>query len=95
MGRGVARWCLAVLAGILYAGTLAPTVLPYGTPYTLDSPMLQPLSRFWGRPSDGLSDLHAAYASLYLPAFRRPAYRVNLASAVYGAAAVLFVYLAD
>src|SRR5215204_3412845 len=32
---------VAIFVGVLYVATLAPTVLPYGAPDTLDSPMLQ------------------------------------------------------
>src|SRR5918993_3158276 len=40
-GAALLGGAVAVLVGILYIGTLAPTVLPYGAPDTLDSPMLQ------------------------------------------------------
>src|SRR5215208_2076131 len=53
-GAALLGGAVAIFVGVLYFGTLAPTVLPYGD----------------------------------------PAYRVNLASAVYGVAAVLVVYLA-
>jgi hypothetical protein len=40
-GTALLGGAVAVFVGILYIGTLAPTVLPYGAPDTLDSPMLQ------------------------------------------------------
>ena len=40
-GAALLGAAVATLVGILYMRTLAPTVLPYGTPDTLDSPMLQ------------------------------------------------------
>jgi Protein of unknown function (DUF2723) len=86
---------LMVLVGILYTGTLAPTVLPYGTPDTLDSPMLQAEVSVLGigHPTGYPTYMMLTHLFTYLP-FGDPAYRANLASAVYGVAAVLVVYLA-
>src|SRR5919107_3904750 len=86
---------VAVLVGILYIGTLAPTVLPYGAPDTLDSPMLQTAVPVLGvgHPTGYPTYMMLTHFFTYLP-FGDPAYRVNLASTVYGVAAVLLVYLA-
>jgi hypothetical protein len=86
---------VAVLVGILYVGTLAPTVLPYGPPDTLDSPMLQTEVSVLGvgHPTGYPTYMMLTHLFTYLP-FGDPAYRANLASAVYGVAAVLVVYLA-
>jgi hypothetical protein len=86
---------VAVFVGILYVGTLAPTVLPYGVPDTLDSPMLQTEVTVLGvgHPTGYPTYIMLTHLFTYLP-LGDPAYRVNLASAVYGVAAVLVVYLA-
>jgi hypothetical protein len=86
---------VVVFVGILYVGTLAPTVLPYGTPDTLDSPMLQTEVSVLGigHPTGYPTYMMLTHLFTYLP-FGEPAYRVSLASAVYGVAAVLVVYLA-
>jgi hypothetical protein len=86
---------VAVLVGILYVGTLAPTVLPYGVPDTLDSPMLQTEVTVLGvgHPTGYPTYMMLTHLFTYLPV-GDPAYRVNLASAIYGIAAVLVVYLA-
>jgi hypothetical protein len=86
---------VAVFVGILYVGTLAPTVLPYGPPDTLDSPMLQTeVSELGvGHPTGYPTYMLLTHLFTYLP-FGDPAYRANLASAGYGVAAVLVVYLA-
>src|ERR671921_711730 len=86
---------VAVLVGIFYCGTLAPTVLPYGTPDTLDSPMLQTEVSVLGvgHPTGYPTYMMLTHLFTYLP-FGDLAYRVNLASAIYGGAAVLLVYLA-
>jgi Protein of unknown function (DUF2723) len=86
---------VATLVGILYFGTLAPTVLPYGVPDTLDSPMLQTEVTVLGvgHPTGYPTYMMLTHLFTYLP-FGDPAYRVNLASAVFGVAAVLVVYLA-
>ena len=86
---------VAIFAGILYTGTLAPTVLPYGAPDTLDSPMLQTEVSVLGvgHPTGYPTYMMLTHLFTYLP-IGDPAYRVNLASAVYGVAAVLLMYLA-
>ena len=100
--RPLRRWgavllgaALAILFGVLYVGTLAPTVLPYGTPDTLDSPMLQTEVSVLGigHPTGYPTYMMLTHPFTYLP-IGDPAYRTNLASAVYGVAAVLVVYLA-
>src|SRR5829696_837742 len=86
---------LGVLFGVLYGGTLAPTVLPYGAPDTPDSPMLQaevPVLGI-GHPTGYPTYMMLTHLFTYLPA-GNPAYAINLASAVYGVAAVILVYLA-
>src|SRR5918997_2424496 len=96
------RWGVAllggavvVLVGALYAVTLAPTVLPYGAPDTLDSPMLQAEVTVLGvgHPTGYPTYMMLTHLFTYLP-FGDPAYRVNLASTIYGVAAVFLVYLA-
>jgi len=86
---------LTIFFGVLYTRTLAPSVLPYGTPDTLDSPMLQAEVAMLGigHPTGYPSYMMLTHLFTYLP-FGDPAYRINLASAVYGVAAVLGVYLA-
>src|SRR5215216_2730560 len=86
---------VAIFVGILYIGTLAPTVLPYSVPDTLDSPMLQAEVSVLGvgHPTGYPTYMMLTHLFIYLP-FGDPAYRVNLASAIYGVAAVFAVYLA-
>jgi hypothetical protein len=86
---------LVILFGFLYARTLAPTVLPYGTPDTLDSPMLQAEVSVLGigHPTGYPTYMMLTHLFTYLP-IGNPAYGINLASAVFGVAAVLVVYLA-
>ena len=86
---------LVILFGVLYAGTLAPTVLPYGAPDTLDSPMLQAEVSVLGigHPTGYPTYMMLTHLFTYLP-IGDPASAINLASTVYGAAAVLVVYLA-
>jgi hypothetical protein len=86
---------LVVLFGVLYAGTLAPTVLPYGAPDTLDSPMLQAEVSVLGigHPTGYPTYMMLTHLFTYLP-IGDPAYGINLASAIYGLAAVLVIYLA-
>src|ERR671913_521753 len=93
-GAALLGGAVAVLVGILYIGTLAPTVLPYGAPDTLDSPMLQTAVPVLGvgHPTGYPTYMMLTHFFTYLP-FGDPAYRINLASAVYGVAAVLVVYL--
>jgi hypothetical protein len=86
---------VAVFVGVLYIGTLAPTVLPYGVPDTLDSPMLQTEVKVLGigHPTGYPTYMMLTHLFTYLP-LGDSAYRVNLASAVYGVATVFVVYLA-
>jgi hypothetical protein len=94
-GAALLGGALVILVGTLYAATLAPTVLPYGTPDTLDSPMLQAEVSVLGvgHPTGYPTYMMLTHLFAYLP-LGDPAYRTNLASAVYGIAAVLVVYLA-
>src|SRR5215208_5761984 len=94
-GSALLGGAVAIFVGILYFGTLAPTVLPYGVPDTLDSPMLQAQVSVLGigHPTGYPTYMMLTHLFTYLP-FGDPAYRVNLASTVYGVAAVLVVYLA-
>src|ERR687889_1818317 len=94
-GTALLGGAVAVFVGILYIGTLAPTVLPYGAPDTLDSPMLQAEVAVLGvgHPTGYPTYIMLTHLFTYLP-FGDPAYRVNLASTIYGVAAVLLVYLA-
>ena len=94
-GTALLGVALVLLFGVLYVGTLAPTVLPYGTPDTLDSPMLQAEVSVLGigHPTGYPTYMMLTHLFTYLP-LGDPAYRINLASAVYGIAAVLLVYLA-
>ncbi|MBA3615277.1 MAG: glycosyltransferase family 117 protein [Rubrobacter sp.] len=94
-GAALLGGAVAIFVAVLYIGTLAPTVLPYGVPDTLDSPMLQAEVSVLGvgHPTGYPTYTMLTHLFTYLP-FGDPAYRVNLASAVYGVAAVLAVYLA-
>lgn len=95
------RWWAAFLAGLaivlavggVYLGTVAPTVLPYEVPYTLDSPMLQAAVPVLGigHPTGYPTYVMLTHLFTYLP-FGDIAFRVNLASAVYGVLAVSAVY---
>jgi len=86
---------VSLVVGPVYLGTLAPTVLPYGTPYTLDSPMLQAEVAVLGvgHPTGYPTYMMLTHLFTYLPV-GDVAYRVNLASAVYGVLAVAAVYWA-
>jgi 4-amino-4-deoxy-L-arabinose transferase-like glycosyltransferase len=88
----VAAGC-GLLAFGLYARTLAPTVLYYA-PENFDSAHLQVVAYTLGIPSFTGYPTYAMLAHLftYLPV-GDPAYRVNLASAVFGALAVAAAYL--
>src|ERR687885_1021671 len=89
-GAALLGGAVAILVGVLYAATLAPTVLPYGAPDTLDSPMLQAEVSVLGigHPTGYPTYMMLTHLFTYLPV-GDVAYRVNLASAVYGAAAVV------
>src|SRR5215212_10130826 len=84
-----------VLVLILYLGTLAPTVLYLKDPNLLDAVMLQMQVSVLGitHPTGYPTYLMLTHLFTYLP-FGDPAYRVNLASAVYAALAVVAVYAA-
>src|SRR5688500_19158729 len=94
-GAALLGGAVAICVGTLYIGTLAPTVLPYGAPDTLDSPMLQTevFVLGVGHPTGYPTYMMLTHLFTYLP-FGDVAYRVNLASAVYAVAAVIVVYLA-
>ena len=91
----VAGLAVALVVGAVYVATLAPTVLPYGPPYTLDSPMLQAAVAVLGvgHPTGYPTYMMLTHLFTYLPV-GDVAYRVNLASAVYGVAAVAAAYAA-
>src|SRR5215218_1633443 len=84
-----------VLVLILYLRTLAPTVLYLQDPKLLDAVMLQMQVSVLGitHPTGYPTYLMLTHLFTYLP-FGDPAYRVNLASAVYAALAVVAVYAA-
>ncbi len=84
---------VALVVGAVYLATLAPTVLPYATPYTLDSPMLQAAvpALGIGHPTGYPTYMMLTHLFTYLPV-EDAAYRANLASATYGVAAVAAVY---
>ena len=97
-----ARKVWAVIAGcgaalfvfVLYLMTLAPTILPLDQDFP-DSAMLQMQAAVLGitHPTGYPTYLTLAHLFTYLPV-GDVAYRVNLASAVFGALAVLAVYAA-
>jgi hypothetical protein len=84
-----------VLVMVFYLGTLAPTVLYMKGPRLLDAVMLQMQVSVLGitHPTGYPTYLMVTYLFTYLP-FGDQAYRVNLASAVYAALAVVAVYAA-
>jgi hypothetical protein len=83
------------LVMVLYLGTLAPTVLYLKGPRLLDAVMLQMQVSVLGitHPTGYPTYLMLTHLFTYLP-FGDQAYRVNLASAVYAALAVVAVYAA-
>ncbi len=93
-GAAIPGVVVAAFAGILYARTLAPTVLRYGRAETLDSAMLQAGVSVLGigHPTGYPTYMMLTHLFTYLPV-GGPAHGVNLASAVYGVAAVFVVYL--
>src|SRR5215212_11812423 len=95
LGAASLGGAVAIFAGVLYVATLAPTVLPYGAPDTLDSPMLQTEVTVLGvgHPTGYPTYMMLTHLFTHLP-FGDPAYLVNLASAIYAALAVFAVYLA-
>src|SRR5918993_70978 len=102
-GEGRLREAGVLLAGlgvfalvlVLYLRTLAPTVLYLKDPELLDAVMLQMQVSVLGitHPTGYPTYLMLTHLFTYLP-FGDPAYRVNLASAVYAAPAVVAVYAA-
>ncbi len=93
-GAALPGVAVAVLVGVLYFRTLAPTVLRYGGADTLDSAMLQAGVSVLGigHPTGYPTYMMLTHLFTYLPV-GDPAYRANLASAVYGVAVVFVVYL--
>lgn len=93
-GAALPGVAVAAFVGVLYARTLAPTVLRYGGADTFDSAMLQAGVSVLGigHPTGYPTYMMLTHLFTYLPV-GDPAYRVNLASAVYGVAAVFVVYL--
>ena len=91
----VAALGVAGFAFVLYLRTLAPTVLYYERPELIDAAMLQVHASVLGitQPTGYPTYTMLAYLFTYLP-FGDPAYRVNLASAVFGAAAVFVLFFA-
>jgi Protein of unknown function (DUF2723) len=90
VGLGVAGFAL-----LLYLWTLAPTVLYYERPDLLDAAMLQAHAYALGiaQPTGYPTYTMLAHLFTYLP-FGDPAYRANLASAVFGTATVFLLFLA-
>jgi hypothetical protein len=86
---------IAGFAFLLYLWTLAPTVLYYERPDLLDAAMLQAHVYALGitQPTGYPTYTMLTHLFTYLP-FGDPAYRANLASAVFGATAVLLTFLA-
>lgn len=78
---------------VLYLRTLAPTVLHYNPHGFFDSVMLQTRAYVLGIPNPTGYPTYIMLTHLftYLP-FGDPAYRVNLASAVFGAATVFVIF---
>jgi 4-amino-4-deoxy-L-arabinose transferase-like glycosyltransferase len=95
LGGLVAALGVAGFAFVLYLGTLAPTVLYYERPELIDAAMLQIHPYVLGitHPTGYPTWTMLAHFFTYLP-FGDPAYRVNLASAVFGAAAVFVLFFA-
>src|SRR3712207_2488461 len=84
---------IAAVVSTLYVRTLAPTVLGFEPPEVFDSAMLQAAVYVLGigHPTGYPTYMMLTHLFTYLPV-GDVAYRVNLASAVYGAAAVIVVY---
>jgi len=83
-----------VVAFVLYLRTLAPTVLYYDYPAMRDASAFQVKAYIMGIPDVTGYPTYTMLTHLftYLP-FGDPAYRVNLASAVYAAGTIFLVYL--
>lgn len=86
---------LAALFSALYLSTLAPTVLYFDDPEMFDPAMLQAAAPVLGlaHPTGYPTYMMLANLFTHLP-LGDEAYRVNLVSAVFGAVAVVMVYLA-
>lgn len=86
---------IAGSAFVLYLSTLAPGVLYYERPDLIDPAMLQVHAYALGipHPTGYPTWTMLAHLFTYLP-FGDPAYRTNLASAVFGAAAVFLLFFA-
>ena len=95
LGGLMAALGVAGFAFVLYLGTLAPTVLYYERPELIDAAMLQVHSYVLGitHPTGYPTWTMLAQLFTYLP-LGDPAYRANLASAVFGAAAVFVLFFA-
>lgn len=85
----------AVFVFVVYVRTLAPTVLYYDRPILLDSVMLQAQATVLGitGPTGEPTWVMLTHLFTKLP-FGDPAYRVNLASAVYASITVFLVFVA-
>ena len=96
-GAGALTVALGVagFAFLLYLSTLAPGVLYYERPDLIDAAMLQVHAYVLGitHPTGYPTWTMLAHLFTYLP-FGDPAYRANLASAVFGAAAVFVLFFA-
>jgi len=95
---GIALGIALSVAGFpffLYLSTLAPSVLYYERPDLIDPAMLQVHSYILGitHPTGYPTWTMLAHLFTYLP-FGDPAYRSNLASAVFGAVAVFLLFFA-
>ena len=84
---------IAAVVLVLYVRTLAPTVLGFEPPGVFDSAMLQAAVYVLGigHPTGYPTYMMLTHLFTYLPV-GDVAYRVNLASAVYGVAAVTVIY---
>lgn len=101
-GKTLRRWIPAFLGAVvggflffLYLRTLAPTVMPYDQPLHFDTAMLQVQAATLSiaHPTGYPAYMLFTHPFTYLP-LGEVAYRVNLASAVYGTAAAVMVYVA-
>src|SRR4028118_2095401 len=93
-GAALPGVAVAALVGVLYARTLAPTVLRYGGADPLAAAMLQAGVSVLGigHPTGYPTYMMLTHLFTYLPV-GDPAYRANLASAGYGVAAGFVVYM--
>src|ERR671916_1647456 len=93
LGPVLAGAAAGLLVLFLYLGTLSPTVLYYDSPAMLDAVMLQMQAAVLGiaHPTGYPTYLTLTHLFTYLPV-GDVAYRVNLASAAYGALAVGAVF---